>query len=175
MSLRFILHGRYLKFRVVVHPAHGSRCEGGFLWAIRCIQSLQNQFYSLEMTLLPVPDRKIVIFNSVQTKAGHSRLSSEDPICELTEWNTLNKIKSDKLIKTWGACSSPVSVCCGPAVTKEAPCRLGAIFVFVVVLSSQKAACIGEYKLTLSKSRSVGMFKKKRKGKWRIRKHSNRH
>lgn len=153
MSLRFILHGRYLKFRVVVHPAHGSRCEGGFLWAVRCIQSLQNQFYSLEMTLLPVPDRKIVTFNNVRTKTGHSSLSSEDPICELTEWNTLNKIKSDKLIKTWGACSSPVSVCCGPAVAKETPCRLGGIFVFVVVLSSQKAACIGEYKLTLSKSR----------------------
>lgn len=104
------------------------------------------------MTLLPVPDRKIVIFINARTKPGHSRLSSKDPICELTEWNTLNK-KSDRLIKKQGACSSPVSVCCGPAVTKEAPCRLGAIFVFIMVLSSQKAACIVEYKLTSSKSR----------------------
>lgn len=36
---------------------------------------------------------------------------------------------------------SPVPVCCSPAVAKETSFRLGTIFVFVVVLSSQKATC----------------------------------
>lgn len=51
------MHSRYLKLGVMVHPAHSSRRQCGFIWAVRGLQGLKYQIYCLKMTLLPVSDR----------------------------------------------------------------------------------------------------------------------
>lgn len=122
MLPRFSVHIRYLKLRVVVHPAHGGRCQGGFLWTVHCVQRLQDPVYCMKMALLPVSDRE----------AGR-----RSQLCYLGVKQ--NNLTDNSLKQLAGL--SPVSVCCSPAVTKEPSCRLGTIFVFIMVLSCQEAAC----------------------------------
>lgn len=118
---QFFIHVKYLKLRVVVHPAHGSRCQGGFLWTVHCVQGLQDPVYCMEVALLPVSDREAGRWSQLRLGVKQKNLTG----------NNLKQL----------AGVAPVSVRCSPVVTKEPSCRLGTIFVFIMVLSCQEAAC----------------------------------
>lgn len=62
--------------------------------------------------------------------------SSVDESLQCKEWLGKSQVQP--------AGRSPVPVCCSPVVAKESSCRLGTIFILVMVLSCQKATCRGE-------------------------------
>lgn len=123
LILQFSMYSRHLKLGVVVHPAHRSRSEGGFLGTIHRVQGFHNHIYCLEMALLPVPDRKAGLCDCRWQRP--CRYISLQQLCSL--------LCGQFQRQTSGL--SPVLVCSGPAVTKESSHRLGTIFVFVMVLS----------------------------------------
>ncbi len=109
--------------RVMVHPANSSWCQGGFLRAVRCFQSLLNAIYALKTTLLPVSE-----------------------IQNILHWSRLNAQLTRSRRRMWISCmnyesNAPVSVSTSPAVPEESTRRLSAVFIFILIFSSQKPTC----------------------------------
>lgn len=121
------MHSFYLKFGVVVHPAHSSRSQGGFIWAVGCLQGLQHHLYGLELTFLPVSYTEETI---TVTSLLHQHKCAQRHIF----YNT-----NIKYIDKQSVSRSPVPICCSPVVTKEPSSGLGAIFVLIMILPCEKA------------------------------------
>lgn len=91
--------------RVVVHPTHGRRSQGGFLWSVHHLQRLENHIYGLELTLLPVS-------------------STETGINQLMYVLTCNHQRSGSKTSCWSTCPCTLQTSCFQRTVLQAERRL---------------------------------------------------